>query len=60
MRQSENHGQIEEHSWDCQGLKCVVLSEKMKKSVKYLHWITGNHMAALQWHYSTGLFSLSK
>jgi len=34
MRQSENYGQIEEHSWDCQGLNCIVLSEKMKKSVK--------------------------
>lgn len=57
-RQSKKCRQIEEHSWDCQGLKWTVLSEKKKKSVKYFHWIIGSHMSALQWISSTVLFSL--
>lgn len=41
MRQSEKYRQIEEHSWDSQGLRWAVLSEKKKKSVKIIplnHW----------------------
>ena len=49
MRQSENYGQIEERSWDCQGLKWAVLSEKTKKSVKYFHWINGSTVMKLQY-----------